>query len=168
MQADAGRLALQLHDPGVAGRLPGVADARDREHDRDARVDPPERDDQLGGTVDVAAGEGVIDHDVRLLRQDAVAAVEDGAGVGGRSAALLHLVSEPAEGLDLLVGEVDVVVDDECSGHGAPSMGAGSRDAARVAVPDVSEGCASPPGSEVTKVTARLRSALRAPARPGS
>ena len=84
------------------------------------RVDAPQLGDQVARAVDVAVRPGVVDEHVRPVGHRAAAAVEDRAGVRRRAAALLHVVPEPTERLDLLVGEVDVVVHDERSGHGAP------------------------------------------------
>ena len=104
------------------------ADAGEREHDRHGRVDPAQVRDELRGTVGVAAGPGVVHHDVRARRHLAGSPVEDRAGVRRGTAALLHDVAEPPERLDLLVGQVDVVVHDEHFGHGAPPGATGTSD----------------------------------------
>lgn len=101
-----------------AGRLDPVRFDRGRtQHHGNVRVDLAQSLDQPAGAVRFTRGEGVIDQDVGLFGEIAGTASQDRAAHTRRADALLNVVAAPSQRVGLLVGDIDVVMDEQYLGH---------------------------------------------------
>ena len=102
----------------LAHRLdPFGLDPRRREHDRNARMQLAQTLDQALGTLWLTGHEGVVDEDVGAIGEIAGPSGNDGAVGADRAEALADVIAAASQRVDLLIGEIDIVVHDEHSGH---------------------------------------------------
>lgn len=73
--------------------------------------------DQSAGAVRFTCGEGVIDQDVGLIGEIAGIASQDRATRTRRADALLNVIAAASQRVGLLVGDIDVVMDEQDLGH---------------------------------------------------
>ena len=88
--------------------------------DRGVGVDLADALDELLRAVGLAGDPGVVDEDVGVLGHGADTAGQDRAARADRPQALLDGVAAQAERIRLVVGEIDVVVDEQDPGHRMP------------------------------------------------
>jgi len=110
------QLATML--PGV--RLPAEREPGRRQDHRGVRMDLPDALDERPGAIQITARPGVVDEDVGALSEIAPPSSEDGALVPSRPAAFDHVVAQATQRVDLLAGQVEIVVDDEDASHLMP------------------------------------------------
>jgi hypothetical protein len=114
VKSRAGRLAHEGgHRVAADSFLPAQLEPGRRQDDRLIRVDITDVLDQRPSSLGVAAGPDIVNEDIGTLGEVAGPSGEDRAVVASRPTALNHLVPEATEGIGLLAGQVEVVMDDE-------------------------------------------------------
>ena len=105
---------------GPARLLPAERQPGRGQDDRRIRMDVPDVLDQGLGPVGVTACPDVVDEHVGSFGQVARVTGEDRAAIPSRASAFDDVVTEATKRIDLLPGEVEVVMDDEDACHATP------------------------------------------------